>query len=86
MSGSQLLERAYADQGVAHLVCEELNEEFVSFSPIEGTGEVINNQRVIVNNAVYDFDRQTLQAKHCTRALAKLSDEEVSALGLTRPA
>jgi hypothetical protein len=64
--------------------CEELNEEFDSFSPVEGTGEVSNDQRVIVDNTVYDFDRQTLQAKHCTRALAKLSDEEVSALGLTR--
>jgi len=84
MGGSELMDEAYTSKEAALLVCEDAKEEWISYSPEKTRGEVISNNRVIAKGRVYKLSSLDTDAIYKARGLAKLTDNEIKALGLQR--
>lgn len=84
MGGSEYLNDVYSNEEAALLKCEDLEEEWGSYHPEKARGEVISGGRIIVKGMVHKISSLDVKTIHRQRGLAKLSDAEVDALGLSR--
>lgn len=82
MSGSEYLKDAYTDEDASFLICENMNEEFVSYKPIKSRGEEISNDRIIIEDQVYNLKKMSKVEILFERAMKKLTDEEVRAISV----
>lgn len=80
MGGRDFLEDAYKDENTCKLICENYKEEFVGYTPVLVQGELISNNRLIVNNKVYTLSEQTSQEILYQRAVKKITPEELDAI------
>ncbi len=81
-NGLEFLVHAYIDQSTCDIVCEEKQEEWASFKSIEKFGEEISGERVIIDRCVYDLDFTNSTEIIRERAIEKLTDVEIKALGI----
>lgn len=80
MGGADLLKQAYTDKEACALICKGFHEEFVSYSPVQKTGEEIPGNRVIVDEKVYTLDRTSFSEILVANARKKLTKEEWDAV------
>ncbi len=79
MNGNNFIDTAYIDAEVANLICVELGNEHVDFSVYPFEGEIIINERCIVEGRVYKLSDMCISQKRYEIALGKLSQEEIKA-------
>lgn len=82
MGCAEYLKDAYTDEDASFLVCKSKIEEFVSYKPIKYQGEEISNDRVIVDNQVYNLKKTSKVEILFEQAMKKLTDEEVRAISV----
>lgn len=80
MGGSDLMKEAFEDKDACSIKCEDLKEEWVSYSPVQKKGEVIQGGRVIVENNVYTLIKDNSYDMLYKRAVKKLTKQEMDAV------
>lgn len=73
-------EVAYTDPQTAQLKAEDLQGDYVTYTPEEATAEELDSDRVAVGRLIFDLCRYTPADVHQERGLAKLTGEEIEAL------
>ena len=66
----------------AHVYCEWMNEEWKTYKPFATSveGELLDNERVVVENRVYRLRNETKTSLVAKKAIAKLNREEIVSL------
>jgi hypothetical protein len=82
MGGSAYHDVIFKDGTVAKMVAKDKTAEFQNFIPEEVDIEPLG-QRCICEKTVFDYDIRSADDEYRRRGLAKLSEEEKAALGLT---
>ena len=80
MGGSDFMREAFEDKDACSMVCSDLKEEFVSYTPVPKKGEVISGDRVIVEGRVYTLIKDNSEDMLYERAVKKLTKQEMEAV------